>query len=71
MWKRRWAGSIATAIVVYGVILYNSLVQVKHNGGPFGLVRRTGFHLALASRDTRLIRDYDESLAEMAEELGS
>ena len=41
-----------------GDVVFDELVPVKHNGGPFGLLRRTGFHLALAARDTRLIRDY-------------
>ena len=42
-----------------GDVVFDEVVQVKQNGGPFGLVRRTGFHIALsASRDMRLLRDY-------------
>ena len=41
-----------------GDVVFDELVPVKTNGGPFGLLRRTGFHLGMASRDTRLIRDY-------------
>lgn len=42
-----------------GDIVFDELVPVKANGGPFGLVRRTGYHIALAAtRDMRLLRDY-------------
>lgn len=42
-----------------GDVVFDELVQVKTNGGPFGLVRRTGYHIALAAaRDLRLLRDY-------------
>lgn len=42
-----------------GDIVFDELVPVKTNGGPFGLVRRTGYHIALAAtRDMRLLRDY-------------
>ena len=39
---------------------YNALLAAaKANGGPFGLIRRTGYRIALAAaRDLRLLRDY-------------
>jgi hypothetical protein len=42
-----------------GDIVFDELVPSKTNGGPFGLLRRTGYHIALgATRDMRLLRDY-------------
>jgi hypothetical protein len=42
-----------------GDVVFDRLVPVRENGGPFGLVRRTGYHLAVAAaRDLRLLRDY-------------
>lgn len=46
-----------------GDVVFDELVPVRSNGGPFGLLRRTGFHLALAGRDTRLLRDYVYEIA--------
>jgi len=41
-----------------GTIVFDHLVPAK-NSGPFGLVRRTGFHIEMAAaRDLRLLRDY-------------
>jgi len=42
-----------------GDVVFDELVPVKANGGPFGLLRRTGLHISLAAtRDMRLLRDY-------------
>ena len=42
-----------------GDVVFDKLVPDKLHGGPFGLIRRTGFHIALAaSRDLRLLREY-------------
>jgi hypothetical protein len=42
-----------------GDVVFDELVQAKTNGGPFGLMRRTGLHISLAAtRDLRLLRDY-------------
>ena len=42
-----------------GDIVFDELVPVKANGGPFGLMRRTGYHISLgATRDMRMLRDY-------------
>jgi hypothetical protein len=42
-----------------GDVVFDELVPVKTNGGPFGLLRRTGFHISLAAaRDLRLLREY-------------
>ncbi len=42
-----------------GDVVFDELVPVKNNGGPFGLLRRTGFHISLAAaRDLRLLREY-------------
>lgn len=42
-----------------GDVVFDELVPVKTNGGPFGLLRRTGLHISLAAtRDMRLLRDY-------------
>jgi hypothetical protein len=42
-----------------GDVVFDEVVPVKTNGGPFGLIRRTGYHIALAAaRDLRLLRDY-------------
>ena len=41
-----------------GDVVFDVLVPAKDKG-PFGLVRRTGFHISLAAaRDLRLVRDY-------------
>ena len=41
-----------------GTIVFDQVVPAK-NSGPFGLKRRTGFHIAVAAgRDLRLLRDY-------------
>lgn len=41
-----------------GTIMFDQLVPAK-NSGPFGLVRRTGVHMAVpAGRDRRLLREY-------------
>ena len=43
-----------------GDVVFDQLVQTKApNGGPYGLLRRTGYRIALAAaRDLRMIRDY-------------
>ena len=42
-----------------GDVVFDRLVQDKVHGGPFGLIRRTGFRIALAAaRDLRLLRDF-------------
>ena len=41
-----------------GDVVFDQLVPVK-DSGPFGLLRRTGYHIAIAAaRDLRLLRDY-------------
>lgn len=41
-----------------GTIVFDHVVPAK-NSGPYGLVRRTGFHIAMAARrELRLLRDY-------------
>jgi hypothetical protein len=40
-------------------VVFDKVVASKVNAGPFGLIRRTGFHIALAAaRDLRMIRDF-------------
>jgi len=45
-----------------GDVVFDKLVPVRNgtpNGGPFGLLRRTGYRIAIAAaRDLRLLRDY-------------
>lgn len=42
-----------------GDVVFDRLIQTKVNGGPFGLVRRTGYRLAVAAaRDLRLLSEY-------------
>jgi hypothetical protein len=42
-----------------GDVMFDKLVPAKTNGGPFGLIRRTGYRIAIAAqRDLRLLRDY-------------
>ena len=42
-----------------GDVVFDKLVPDKLHGGPFGLIRRTGFHIALAAaRDLRLLREF-------------
>jgi hypothetical protein len=42
-----------------GDVVFDKLVPAKVNGGPFGLIRRTGYRIAIAAaRDLRLLRDY-------------
>ncbi len=42
-----------------GDVMFDKLVPAKSNGGPFGLIRRTGYRIAIAAaRDLRLLRDY-------------
>ena len=42
-----------------GDVVFDELVPAKTRGGPFGLIRRTGYRIALAAaRDLRLLRDY-------------
>jgi hypothetical protein len=45
-----------------GEVMFDELVEARGpgaRGGPFNLVRRTGYHLSLAAtRDMRLLRDY-------------
>jgi hypothetical protein len=40
-------------------VVFDKVVPAKVNAGPFGLIRRTGFHIALAAaRDLRMISDF-------------
>ena len=42
-----------------GDVVFDRLVQARTSGGPFGLIRRTGYRIAIAAaRDLRLLRDY-------------
>jgi hypothetical protein len=42
-----------------GDVVFDRLIEAKANGGPFGLIRRTGYRIAIAAaRDLRLLRDY-------------
>jgi hypothetical protein len=42
-----------------GDVMFDKVVPAKANGGPFGLIRRTGYRIAIAAqRDLRLLRDY-------------
>src|SRR5258706_16465545 len=42
-----------------GDVVFDQLVPSKLAAGPFGLLRRTGYHISLAAqRDLRLLRDY-------------
>ena len=50
-----------------GDVVFDTLVPMKDKG-PFGLMRRTGFHISLAAaRDLRLVRDYVYSMYEPPE----
>ncbi|HTL33204.1 MAG TPA: PilZ domain-containing protein [Kofleriaceae bacterium] len=54
-----------------GDVVFDKLVPAKE-AGPFGLIRRTGFRIALAAaRDLRLLRDfvYERKRAEETVEL--
>jgi len=51
-----------------GDVVFDRLVPVKSNGGPFGLLRRTGYRIAIAAaRDLRLLRDYVYEMHHAAE----
>jgi len=42
-----------------GEVVFDRLVPVRANGGPFGLIRRTGYRIAVAAaRDLRMLREY-------------
>lgn len=43
-----------------GDVMFDQIVQTSSpSGGPFGLLRRTGYRIAIAAaRDLRLLRDY-------------
>lgn len=42
-----------------GEVVFDRLIEAKSIGGPFGLIRRTGYRIAVAAaRDLRLLRDY-------------
>lgn len=42
-----------------GDVVFDELVPARTHGGPFGLIRRTGYRIAIAAaRDLRLLRDY-------------
>lgn len=42
-----------------GDVVFDKLVPDTKHGGPFGLIRRTGYRIAIAAaRDLRLLRDY-------------
>jgi hypothetical protein len=52
-----------------GDVVFDQLVPVQTNGGPFGLLRRTGYRIAIAaSRDLRLLRDYVYAMYRPCEE---
>jgi hypothetical protein len=52
-----------------GDVVFDQLVPAPTRSGPFGLLRRTGYHIALAAaRDLRLLRDYIWSMYEVPEE---
>jgi hypothetical protein len=48
-----------------GDVVFDHLVQTRApSGGPFGLLRRTGYRIAIAAaRDLRLLRDYVHEMA--------
>jgi len=47
-----------------GDVVFDQLVPARDQG-PFGLVRRTGYHISLAAaRDLRLVRDFVYSMYE-------
>lgn len=47
-----------------GDVVFDQIVAAPDKG-PFGLMRRTGFHISLAAaRDLRLVRDYVYSMYE-------
>jgi hypothetical protein len=52
--------SIDEVMWARGDVVYDRLVPTKgHTAGPFGLLRRTGYRIAIAAaRDLRLLRDY-------------
>jgi hypothetical protein len=51
-----------------GDVVFDQLVPAA-DSGPFGLMRRTGFHIAIAAaRDLRLIRDYVWSMWQPTEQ---
>ncbi len=42
-----------------GEVVFDRLIEARSNGGPFGLIRRTGYRIAVAAaRDLRMLRDY-------------
>jgi hypothetical protein len=42
-----------------GDVVFDRIVPAPAQGGPFGLIRRTGYRIALAAaRDLRLLREY-------------
>jgi hypothetical protein len=42
-----------------GEVVFDKLVPANKHAGPFGLIRRTGYRIAIAAaRDLRLLRDY-------------
>ncbi len=50
-----------------GDVVFDHLVPAKDQG-PFGLLRRTGYHISLAAaRDLRLVRDFVYSMYEPPE----
>ena len=52
-----------------GDVVFDQLVPARTNGGPFGLLRRTGYRLAIAAaRDLRLLRDYVHAMVQPAQE---
>ncbi len=52
-----------------GDVVFDQLVPMRSNGGPFGLMRRTGYRLAIAAaRDLRLLRDFVHAMYRPAEE---
>ncbi len=52
-----------------GDVVFDQLVPARSNGGPFGLLRRTGYRIAIAAaRDLRLLRDYVHAMYRPAQD---
>ncbi len=52
-----------------GEVVFDRLIEAKVNGGPFGLIRRTGYRIAIAAaRDLRLLRDYVHAMYRPAQD---
>ncbi len=52
-----------------GDVVFDQLVPARSNGGPFGLLRRTGYRIAIAAaRDLRLLRDFVHAMHRPAQD---